>query len=332
MCQRGNVFFKFRKIFFRDRIDGHQKNVHPCIDCQLCRIIFIEMLCNSVHFHCVRCDNTLKPHITTQNICNNRFGKRCGDIYFFPCLFGDIGIGFNLRIDNVGGHYHLTACIDTSLKRNKFVLFQFIITLVDTRQTCMTVGIGITVTGKMFERRDDSDIIQCFNIGCPLLCNCLSIIRERTHTDYRIGRIIIDVNIGGKVGIDTECRQFIADNRSGFFCCIEVICSTESHISRCNGSLSQTCNTSALLVYGNEKLRTFTAFCIRLLKRIYKTYCIFIGRCILTKQNYSRIAVILKCRFNFRRNFRHICHIAVLIYAVTECRHYHLTDFIFRCH
>ena len=218
----------------------------------------------------------------------------------------------------MGGHYHLTACIDTSLKRNKFVLFQFIITLVDTWQTCMAVGIGITVTGKMLESGNNTDIIQCFNISCPLLCNCLSVIGERAYTYYGIGRIVVDVNIRCKIDIYSKCRQFTADNGSGFFCYIEVVCGTESHVSGSNGSLSQTGYTSALLVYGNEKLRTFTAFGISLLQRIYKTYCIFIGGGILTKQNYTCIAVILKCRFNFRCNFRHIVHIPTLICAVTE--------------
>ena len=232
----------------------------------------------------------------------------------------------------MSGHYHLTACIDTSLKRNQLVPFQFIITLVDTWQTCMAVGIGITVTRKMLESGNNTDIVQCFNISCTLLCNYLRIIRKRTYTYYRIGRIVVDVNIRCKVGIYSKCRQFTADNGCGFFCYIQVICSTESHISRSNRSLSEACDTSALLIYGDKKLRTFTALGVSFLQRIDKTCRILIGGCILTKQNHTGIAVILKCRFNFLCNFRHIGTVSVLICAVTECRHYHLTDFILRCH
>ena len=136
----------------------------------------------------------------------------------------------------------------SSVIRCKFELFQFVIALVDERQTCMAVSAGITVTGEMLAGRDNALTLESLDVLHAHFAYKLRIRTERAGVDYRIRGIIVNVENGCKVSIDAERHYLAADYLRIVIRIVRIIRCSECHVSACGSTCSETVDTSALLI------------------------------------------------------------------------------------
>ena len=68
----------------------------------------------------------------------------------------------------------------------------------------MAVRAGISMSGEMLICRDDLIFCKPIGISRSKLCNPIGIVRERACSDDRICGVVMDVDIRGKIDIESQ--------------------------------------------------------------------------------------------------------------------------------
>ena len=150
------------------------------------------------------------------------------------------------------GHDHVGAAGYGCLVWNHLKCLKFLVGLIDTGESRVTVRARVAVPRKMFQRCDCSRTLQATKVCFAELRNDLRRIREGTHAYNGIPWIIIDIEHRRVIHVDTEGLQLRAVNLSHFRGIFRIRRSRQRHVAHACGCEIDSCYAAALLIDCDE--------------------------------------------------------------------------------
>ena len=113
----------------------------------------------------------------------------------------------------------------------------------------MRVGFGVTMTRKVFHRRQNAVVLQCQSVLCAALSHADGVFAKASHPYYRIGWLAVDVDVRSKVYVDAKAAALLGYLLSHLAYQFKVLDSSECHLIRIRNAVIQSHAQSPLAVY-----------------------------------------------------------------------------------
>ena len=99
----------------------------------------------------------------------------------------------------------------------------------------MRVDVGVAVAGKVLRRRDGAGVGESTDEECREPSDALRAFPERPCVDHRIVRVVVDVDDGCKINLDTDSTRFLANGAGDVACVLVAIRRRDGHVARKDG-------------------------------------------------------------------------------------------------
>ena len=198
-----------------------KQNVVSCLHSQSFHFTRLKIFGYALHIQGIRNDQSLKTQLLLQKISNQTVGQGCWN-------FGIALISGNLQ---VARHYSTQTIL---YQRTIGIQLQTIQTLFgkwNKRHSFMTIGIGISMTRKMFGTSQNSVLLKAIHKCHRIEQNSFPILSKRSIADNGVLGIVVDIHNRRKAKMNAHSFQLTGTFFSKFFNLIDISYCTQGHLA-----------------------------------------------------------------------------------------------------